>query len=324
MTQPAEFVIIYNPTAGRSRSARTAQSVASELRKLDIRAEARPTSAPGDAEKIAEEAIAKHSGKSPLCVVACGGDGTVQDVANAVARSRAHANSSESEKNPTAVMGVAPTGRCNDFARALSIPPSTQGIVRTLVEGTNSDIDLGRIGDRYFCTIAAIGFDAAVSRYVNEMWIPLRGAPAYVYGTLQTLIRYRTPQMRLRGDFDDYEGPVFFAACANTSFYGGAMRIAPSADPNDGKLDICLVRKISRLRTLSLLPSVMTGTHTGRQEVQMLRTTRLDLEPLDESTVEIWADGEPMTTAPATVWCVPAAVVVRKPPGISGIISREA
>ncbi len=369
MTLPDTFVIIHNPTAGSGRGSRTADAVAAALQNYkshgdrELNVTTHPTSAPGDAEKIAENAIQNHTGKSsncanpPICIVACGGDGTVQDIANAIVNTTHSGNAGKTgtashTNTPRAILGLAPAGRCNDFARALKIPTDSDKIAQILTEGTPRPIDLGCVttdgvtsgcvttgGDspgsvppgnsppaqsthRYFCTIAALGFDAAVSRYVNDMWMPLRGTPAYIYGTLQTLLRYKTPTLKLSGDFGDYEGPVFFAANANTPSYGGAMRIAPEADPTDGNLDICLVTKISRLRALRLLPSVMSATHPSRPQVRMLRTKTLTVTHLDahlasptnpDKPIEVWADGEPIATVPVTIRCVPGAIKIMLP-----------
>ena len=139
-------------------------------------------------------------------------------------------------------------------------------IAGILVSGMPLSVDLGRVGRRYFCTVAAIGFDAAVSRFVNEMRMPLRGTSAYVYGALRMLWRYRTLSLRVRGDFGEHVGPVFFAATANTPCYGGALRIAPDADAFDGILNVCLVTRVSRLRALRLIPFVPPSGGEVRRE----------------------------------------------------------
>ena len=306
MPRVSRFLIVYNPASGRRRAERWAKAVNDCLRREGFESNIRGTTVPGDAERIAAEAVAAASASDRLCVVAAGGDGTVQELANAIV----------GHGTEKALLGVIPTGRCNDFARAFGLEGPPERIARLLASGHSTTIDLGRIGQRYFCTVAAVGFDAAVSRYVNEMKMPLRGPAAYVYGTLAVLLRHRTPTLRLSGDFGEYEGPVFMAATANTPWYGGAMHIAPQADALDGRLDVCLVTKISRTRVLRMLPKVMAGRHTELPEVRMLRTQRLTIEPVDDkSTVEVWADGEPITRAPVTIECVPSAIRLIVPTG---------
>lgn len=302
--RPRRFLIVYNPAAGRGRTERKVRAVQNLVAQAGLECRTRATSVAGDAEKIAADAIAAHTGDAPCCVVACGGDGTVQEVANAVAKSAAD----------VAVLGIAPAGRCNDFARAMGITANPVDIASVLTTGVIRSVDLGRIGERYFCTVAAMGFDAAVSRYVDRSKVPLRGTLAYIYGTFRVLLEYETPILKLSGDFGDYEGPVFLAASANTACYGGAMKIAPDADAFDGRIDICLVTDIAKWRVLRLMPQVMSGDHTRRSEVRLWRTRVMTASAIDGgSDLELWADGEPIARLPATIECVPNAIKIMLP-----------
>lgn len=292
---------MYNPTAGRGGIERTARAVQTLVTQAGLECQTRMTSVAGDAEKIAADAIA---GDATCCVVACGGDGTVQEVANAVAKSATE----------EAVLGVAPAGRCNDFARAMGITAHPVDIATVLTTGVIRSVDLGRIGERYFCTVAAMGFDAAVSRYVDRSKVPLRGTMAYIYGTFRVLLEFKTPILKLSGDFGDYEGPVFLAASANTACYGGAMKIAPHADAFDGRIDICLVTDIAKWRVLRLMPQVMSGTHIHRREVRLWRTRVMTASAIDGgSDLEVWADGEPIARLPVTIESVPEAIRIMLP-----------
>lgn len=303
MNRPSRFLILFNPAAGTRRSGHIAASVDTCLRQAGLDSRTQQTYAPGEAERIARDAIAANKDE-PLCIVACGGDGTVQQVANAIA----HSNSEN------AILGLAPAGRCNDFARALGVKGSPDEVAQVLKTALPRPIDLGRVGDRFFCTVAAIGFDASVSRYVNDMRIPLRGPPAYVYGTLQVLRRYQAPTLRLSGDFGRHEGPVFLAATANTPWYGGSMNIAPDADPFDGQIDICLVTKVSRARVLRLLPRVMAGSHVAFPEVRMLRSRSLSVSEIGPPTnLEVWADGEPLGKLPVEIKSAANAIEILIP-----------
>ncbi len=298
------FLIIFNPTAGRGRGGRVATAVDRLLRAAACDSRVVSTAGPGDAQRITTDALAADSGDRPLCVVACGGDGTIQDIVNALAAA----------EESHAVLGLMPVGRCNDFARSLGVPTDPQLATEILTSGRSRRVDLARAGERYFCTVAAIGFDAAVSRFVNEMRMPLRGPLAYVYGTFRTLFRYQTPNLRLQGDFGEYVGPAFIAACANTPSYGGAMSIAPDADVHDGLIDICLVTRIAKRRVLRLLPRVMAGSHGTLPEVRMLRSGLVKIAPEDSSSqIEVWADGEPIGKLPITVESVPNAINVMLP-----------
>lgn len=292
------FLIIANPTSGRGRGGGIAHAVVDRLRAAGRAVEVRFTSGKGDAERIAREAAGSTS--RPGCVVACGGDGTIQEVVNALADA--------ADETP---LGLAPAGRCNDFGRALGILREAGAISEILLHGQARPVDLGRLNGRYFCTVATAGVDAEVSDFVDTMKMPLRGTPAYLYGAIRVLVGYRYKSMRIEGDFGVVERPLLLASSANTSCYGGAIRIAPQASPTDGLLDICYVDKMSRLAAMRLLPTLLSGRHGERPEVHFARTRRMTIHT--DPPMTLWADGERVATTPATIDVVPKAIKVILP-----------
>ncbi len=306
MAETRRILIVANPTSGRGRGRRTADAVASCLRRRGVEPAVHYTSGAGDAEGKSREAVLDEDTR-PACIVACGGDGTVQEVANAIASMRP----SIGEACP--VMGLAPAGRCNDFARALDIPDDPAGIADALVCGEARAIDLGRVNDRFFCTVATVGVDAAVSSYVDSMRVPLTGTLAYLYGAMRVLSRYRPRRLRISGDFGVIDRPLFLASSANTSSYGGAIKIAPDARPTDGRLDLCVIDAVSRLRALTLVPTVLAGRHQGHPEVQFARVRQVHIE--SDETLELWADGERIGSTPADISVAPGAIRVMLPKG---------
>lgn len=298
------FLILVNPTSGRKRAIRKAETVAAILRARDLNVEIRPTSAPGDAYCIALEAAGADNSR-PSCIVACGGDGTIQEVASALAI----AGGLNRETCPA--LGLIPAGRCNDFARGVGVTGRAEQLATVLATGKPSPIDLGRVNDRYFCTVATVGIDAEVSSYVHTMKMPLRGTPAYLYGALRVLSRYRARRLTITGDFGSIDRPLFLASSANTCSYGGSICIAPDAIPTDGLIDVCLIDAVRRLRALRLIASVLRVRHAGEPEVQFLRTRWLAIEA--EQPLELWADGEPVGTTPVRIQAVPAAIRVLLP-----------
>ena len=246
------------------------------------------------------------SGTRPLrCIVACGGDGIVQEIANALADAR------PSLGYVCPALGLAPVGRCNDFARAFEIPTDPAMIADVLLTGRPTPTDLGRVNGRYFCTVATAGVDAEVSSFVDTMRMPLRGTLAYLYGAVRVLIRYRPYDMTITGDFGVIEGPMLLASTANTSCYGGAIRIAPDADPADGLLDLCVIDRVTRLRAIALIPALLAGKHGRCPAVHFLRTQRLTIE--SRHPLELWADGERIARTPAIIEVVPAAIRLLQP-----------
>ena len=302
--QPRElgrFLLIANPTAGKGRGRRLAERVNQRLLSAGVASDIEWTTASDDAERIARDALDNAGSEERICLVPCGGDGTVQEVVNAML----------SSGRSRVVLGLAPGGRCNDFASTFGIKSDAEHVADTLLAGRTRRVDVGRINDRYYCTIAAMGFDAAVSRYVNDTRLPISGTTAYVVGTLRVLLTFKPVAVRLKYDETVIEEELFLVATANTPSYGGKMRIAPAADVADGLLEVCIISKMSRLRGLNLLRAVLRGRHTELPGVRFVRTAAIEIETVDRQ--EVWADGEFVTETPVRIEAVPQGLELVTP-----------
>ena len=297
------WAIIANPAAGRSRAERNAGLLAHAIEQKGEPVDVSMTTGPGDAEELARKAV--NAGATRI--VACGGDGTVHEVVNGI--------KSATNRGNDVALGIVSTGRCNDLSFALGLPRNSTDAIDYLVKGGIRTIDLGRIGDRYFTTIATLGFDSEVSQYVAEGSPPsfLRGTPAYLYAAVIKLIKYRSQWVSLKGDFGEYQGGFFLAATGNTTRYGGRMKVTPSARVDDGLLDVCLVRPVPRLEVLRMIPKTFRGHHVDHPAVSMYRTRRLEID--SREPLSLWADGELITQTPATIEVVPGGLSVLVPPG---------
>ena len=231
-------------------------------------------------------------------VVVCGGDGTLNEVAIALTGSG------------TAV-GFIPAGRGNDFARALQLPTEVRYAVDGIMFGREHEMDVGEINGRIFLTVAAVGFDGEVAQRVAKGAWSLLGTKAYVGGTLQVLTNFHAPRMTIRGDFGERQGKYMLVATGNTSAYGGGIHIVPGAAPDDGYFDCCLVKEVSKLRLLTLLPAAYRGEHVKEPEVEMVRTRALEI--IAEPSAAIAADGEPVGRSPATLRVLPRALRIITP-----------
>ncbi len=295
------WALIANPASGGGNKRRLMDKVASHLREAGCLPEVLWTTRRGHAEELARQAAKEGFAK----IVACGGDGTIHEIVNGIMSSRSSTGA--------VTLGIVPTGTGNDLARELRIPTGLSGSVNTLLNGKVNFIDLGKAGDRYFHTVATLGFSAAVSRYAMNNKLPgiFPAAAVYLYAALMTLFRYQAVTVRLNGDLDAFEGPVFLAAVGNTKCYGGGMKIAPSAVIDDGRLNLCLVRQLSRLKVARMLPRVFSGRHTKCSEVSMHRFGRMEV--MTKEPVDIWADGEFVARTPAVFQIIPHALPVLTP-----------
>ncbi|RMF84431.1 MAG: diacylglycerol kinase family lipid kinase [Nitrospinota bacterium] len=278
----SDFLLIVNPTAGKGRARLRAGEAYRHLTAAGLSGEMVFTRRRGDGARLAAEGLAQGVPR----IIACGGDGTIHEVVNVLAYSEA-------------ILGILPGGKGNDLARALGIPHHPIAAAGVILSGTVRTIDLGRLNDRYFSTIAALGFDAEVSRQVNEMQMPFAGVGTYLYAALKTLWHYQCPHIRLTGDFGRFEGDIFLTATGNSSSYGGGLQILPPASLDDGVLDVCIIKAVPRRTILRMFPTVFWGGHTAHPAVTITQTRHLSVE----SPTPLWffADGEPICSTPASI-----------------------
>lgn len=279
---PEHMLIIANPASGGGRGRKLSEYAVRVLGERGRMIRAQYTERRGDAVLFAQKALDAGT----ACVAACGGDGTVHEIAGVLA-------------GTDTALGLLPCGRGNDFARALGIPSPAKQAVDILAAGATRRVDLGKVNGVYFCTVATMGFDSEVARLVYDKAVPFSGTAAYLAGVLKTLAAYRGIRAKLHGDFGTMDQTVLLAATGNTSSYGGGMKIVPDASPEDGLLDVCHARMMSRLQVLRLLPTVFWGGHVSNPHITMTRTRRLNIET--DEPVWLFADGEPACRTPAEV-----------------------
>ncbi|MFD9141623.1 diacylglycerol kinase [[Kitasatospora] papulosa] len=294
----SEITLFVNPTAGSGRGARAAQPAASALRDAGFSVRTVLGEDADDALRRAREAAAGGTG----ALITVGGDGMMSLALQAVA-------------GTATPLGAVAVGTGNDFARALGLPirdPAAAGrlAAEALKAGTVRSIDLGRVGERWFGSVLASGFDSRVNDRGNRMrWIG--GRFEYDLAILAELASFRPIPYRLRLD----DGPVTeveatLIAVGNGTTYGGGMRICADAVMDDGLLDVTVVGDCSRTTLLKVFPKVYRGTHLGHPAVTVHRVSSISLAA---AGVTAYADGEPLGPLPLDVTCVPGAVRVLAP-----------
>lgn len=296
-----KLAIIANPAAGRGQAEKMAFALRACLEERGSEVVVYITSLCGEGDTLTVKAVEEGA----TVIIACGGDGTVHEVINGIKAS----NSNLTEP----VLALLPTGRCNNFAAALNMPKDPSLVAGVLLDGPVKRVDLGKIGDKYFATVATLGFDSAVAEYVDGGGSPsfLKGTLSYLYGLIAILPQFRFPHVRLTGDFGLFQGPVLLVAVGNTDSYGGGFKITPDAILDDGLLDVCVVREISKLELLRVLPRVFSGQHVTHQSVSLEMTKELTVEAKD--TLWIWADGERIAATPATIAVEPSTIGIKVP-----------
>jgi diacylglycerol kinase (ATP) len=301
-------VIVVNPAAGGGRTADTWRRLR-EVVAATLPAEHIETRGPGDGERAAREAAAAGA---PL-VVAVGGDGTLNEVVSG-ARSAGTAVS----------IGAVLTGRGCDACRNFGVPRDPIAAVRTLVDGDDARFDLGRAdwGDgrrRWFAISAGVGFDAAVARRAQSM--RMRGTLSYLATVLATVHRHVAIDATLTMDDAPAAAmPLTTVVAANGRWFGGGMKIAPSADPTDGAFDVVVIGALGRLELLRWLPTIYTGTHVRHPRIRVQRARRLSITA--STPLPSHVDGEPIGATPVVFTVEPGALRLRVPRSRGGEESR--
>lgn len=213
---------------------------------------------------------------------------------------------------------VVPCGSGNDFARALDIRGvrDAASAWRSFCHDQSNEryLDLGVICDsqgkrHYFCCVAGVGIDCAIAEKANQLprWLRARGG--YALCAPREFLRFCPFNLTLSVDGGaPSEQLALLAAVANAPTYGGGMKIAPRAVMDDGKLDLCVVGAMSRVKLLSLFPAVYPGLHVHFKEVSYQRMSRLRIET--EQPVDVYADGEFVCHTPVELGIAPRALQV--------------
>jgi len=268
--------LIYNPAAGRGRAKHRIAQVERHLRELGADVECYASSSPEDLTREAAES--SRGGYDRVAI--CGGDGTLNLGLRRFDLVRG-------------TMALIPLGSGDDFARVNGIPRDLKRACEVAVRGTVREVDIATANDLRYAGVAGVGFDSEVARYANEHVKHIQGSAAYLYAILRILPSFRPRRMRIDGRDEE----VMFAAFGNSPQYGGGIRIVPAAILDDGQLDACIVHRTSRFQLLTTLPRAYTGTHVKKSFVETRRARQFTVE--SESALDVFADGEPLTTTPA-------------------------
>jgi YegS/Rv2252/BmrU family lipid kinase len=255
----------------------------------------------GDAAALAGEAARKGA----KLIIACGGDGTVSEVANGILSS-----------GKDAELGILPSGTGGDFRRTLEIPSRSRDAARVLRNGRTVRIDVGRVSFvdnngaeamRYFVGVASCGMSTKVIERVKADEI------SFASSMLQTAMRNEAIRLVVQlDDTHDHQLTVSNLCIANARYFGGGMKIAPDAKLTDGKFDVVSVGDLSALKIFTSAPRVYLGLHLSMPEVSHALARKITVRPADRSKeVALEIDGELPGRLPATFQIIPEALRVR-------------
>lgn len=279
------LAVVLNPASQSGGSADVKQTV----RQLAVEsgvATVFDTVRAGHGTELAREAVDKGFER----VVAVGGDGTVNEVMNALVRT-------------PAALAVVPLGTGNDWVRTVGIPNDPVEAWKVAVGGRVVESDVGEaVGHRYFLNVAGVGFDAEVARTIGEasgLLAKLGPKQRYEYSVLRTFFGYRGADTVLTIDGEERKlDKLFLLAVAVAKYYGSGMMIAPEAEIDDGLFDLVWGRDVRMHELPGLLSQIYKGTHISHPKVGSCQCKEVSLSSVVPLPFHL--DGDVVGTLPVT------------------------
>jgi len=290
----ARFLI--NPHARRAPQQTRLNAGVDWLRGQGWFVDVQATEQPGELCRLAEQAAAQRYD----CVVACGGDGTLNGALNGVVGTQT-------------ALAMVPAGTANVWAGEASLPQDPLAACRLVAEGARRRLDTGTVAGRSFLLMASTGLDSLVAEQVDWRLKKRLGRFAYFGRGIIELLRFEGFDAELTIDGEPLQTVILGLIAGNTRSYGGMIEIARDARADDGVLDVCLFQGRGRRRFIRHLVDLSRGRHTQSEEVQYRRAHRIELKT--DRPWPVQADGEVVGHTPVSIECVPRSVTVVVPTG---------
>jgi diacylglycerol kinase (ATP) len=302
----AKTVFLVNPAADNGATGKRWPSLANRAGHLGLEGETLFSERPGHLSELAEQAAREGAG----LVVAVGGDGTLNEVANGLFRA-----------GGSAELATIPIGTGMDFVRTHRIPTRFEDAVAVALDGEVRSVDLGRVAyrtwdgapqERLLANVGSAGMSAAVARRANGMSKVAGGRATFFYALTRVFLEWENTLVRV--GLDDgvrREALMHDVIVANGQYHGGAMWLAPEAQPDDGLFDVVLIGDVTKWDFVTTAPKIYRGTYLSHPKVELLRSRAVTVDADERLPIEL--DGEQVGTTPARFEIVPGALRLRVP-----------
>jgi diacylglycerol kinase (ATP) len=286
---------ILNPAAAGGKALGKLPKVAKALKGLMPKYDIYVTSGPGDAQEMATQ----YADSGASVVIAVGGDGTFNEVANGLLRAKSQVP-----------MGIVAAGHGCDFPRTINSPRDVDEAVEIACRGRTIAIDLGLARcvdglERHFINVAGLGFDAQIAQRAAKSRLPGAQLP-YLTALAASLASLECISVSIEVDGETIETRAVFVTVANARFFGGGFLITPMADIQDGKLDLAIIGELGRAELLKEVPGVYRGKHITHPKFTHRSAMSIHIDSKEHALVQV--DGEMMGPAPVTFSIKPAAL----------------
>ena len=301
---------IVNPRSANGKTARAWATIRRQLESALGPLQVLETAAPQHATALAASAIRGGS----KAIIAVGGDGTIHEVVNGFF-------GREGLVSRDTVLGIIPQGTGSDFRRTLSIPLNAKAAIEVIRRGAVKRIDAGRVrfltlegasNERYCINVTSFGIGGAVATRANQSSKRLGGKLTFALAAALTVRWFPGNTVTLHLDGKALRAAkITHVAVGNGQYHGGGMWVCPRAVPDDGLLDVTVIRHLSALQILRASPALYNGRLYEHPSVEYYRASRVDAFSSDRSLIEI--DGEPAGRLPLEISVLPKAMAVYVP-----------
>ena len=266
---------IVNPISGKGKSIITAQYLSDYFDKKDYSVTVKYSEYKGHAIPLTQQSIKEKA----AIIVACGGDGTINEVASCLV-------------NTDIALGIIPIGSGNGLARNLKISTNIESAINSIKENSTIAIDVGKINDDYFFSNTGIGFVAdTISKFESST---NRRLPTYLLATAQAVWSYRNNTgYTIETNGKQETITPFLILISNTNVMGYNFSMTRSAKLNDGLLDLVIIDKLSRIKMIYFGFLFLFGLeHTIREySYQLIKSATISLKD-EDSEILFQIDGE--------------------------------
>jgi diacylglycerol kinase (ATP) len=261
------------------------RAVVEEFRAAGHEVHPRLTFEGGDARRFAREAA--EAGAD--VVVAGGGDGTVNEVANGL---HDHLERLGSTAGTAPRLAILPLGTANDLANTLGIPTEVDAALRTVLYGVPVEANVGVVNGRCFLNVSTGGFGAEATGEAPAAAKRALGTLAYLIEGVRRFAALQPTRAKFRSDTILHDGPFLLFAVGNSTRTGGGTELTPNARMGDDLLDVCIVKEVNRVEFLGLLPDLRSGDHLDHRAVIYRQVSHLEVDA--DVDIHVNVDGEPM------------------------------
>jgi diacylglycerol kinase (ATP) len=290
--------IIVNPSSGRRIVQNKLEGIQTLLLEKGYTLSRNSTKKKDDAKRFAMDACNEDWD----LIIACGGDGTINEVISGVVES--------SNKVPIAILAA---GTVNDFANAMKYPKEIESFVRMIENEHTQLVDVGKVNDRYFINVAAGGLMANIAHKAEVDLKTLFGKMGYYFEALRELPSQNLNGYDIRVESEEfsYDGKMLLYLISNSQSIGGVKKAAPKAEVSDGLLDVMFLKEVTFQDVMEILIKLQNGQHIENSKVEYFKTKKVSLH--SDVKLEIDIDGEYGGDLPATFEVIPLGVEILIP-----------